>query len=205
MKNLKFATVLAVMLGVGTANYVDAGTAEADKVKKMSAEISLLMTDMQERSKKYPDVMQKLLKGQASLEQADETVSTLIKELTEIADKMADGSDFDNAIDEYVGSTISLIGDAQSSNNEQIKALLPSLNSTKETLEGSDARRAEAVILARTAVRELEKNREAIVFFIKAGAVTEAAQIISENIDEFENIVARAQAVAEGLIEGTNQ
>ncbi|WP_121633639.1 hypothetical protein [Tropicibacter alexandrii] len=163
-------------------------------------QIDALMTDLEARAASFPEVLEALRQGRANIEQADETVAQLIARLTEVTDAMEDDSEFDNAIDGYREETQSLIDQAEASDNDAIRGVIPTLRDTLRSLDSDDRSRAETVIEARNVIAALEENREAIAFFIRAGEVTRAAELISTNVAEFGDIVARGRAVATGII-----
>jgi ABC-type transporter Mla subunit MlaD len=206
MKRFFTTAIIAGVFGLilGAAPVDAQSQAEKEQVARLAGEVEQLMTDMQTRSEGFPDVLARLQAGEATIAEADETVAQLISQLTEITNSMDDDTEFAGSIDAFVASTVDLIAEAEASNNEAMKGLIPTLETTKEQLEADDARRNEAVVMARNVIRDLERNREAIAFFIKAGAVIEAANLISSSIDDFEVIVERGHAVASGLIEAAN-
>ncbi|MGR3467996.1 MAG: hypothetical protein ACU0CI_08955 [Shimia sp.] len=196
---IRFALILTLL-----ATPLLAQTPDQDRVRELADEITTLMEAMEERAAEYPEVLERLRAGEAAIEEADASVEQLIQQLTDMTGAMEDGTEFDQAIDGYVEQTEALIAEATASNNAAIRELIPSLEADRERLTAEDERRAEAVIRARNVIRELETNREAIAFFIKAGEVAKAAELISANVQEFEDIVARGQLVAQGLIEVSN-
>lgn len=177
---------------------------ERERAAEMGREIEALMVALEERSAEFPQVLVALEKGQATIEQADETVNQLIEQLRSVTDAMEDESEFDKAIDSYKVSTTELIAEAEASDNEAIRGVLPQLRETLDGLNRDDEDRAQTVIEARNVIAQLEENREAIAFFIRAGAVQEAATLISENIADFGDIVDRGKVVASGLINAAN-
>jgi ABC-type transporter Mla subunit MlaD len=206
MKRFFTTAIIAGVFGLilGAAPVDAQSQAEKEQVARLAGEVEQLMTDMQTRSEGFPDVLARLQAGEATIAEADETVAQLISQLTEITNSMDDDTEFAGSIDAFVASTVDLIAEAEASNNEAMKGLIPTLETTKEQLEADDARRNEAVVMARNVIRDLERNREEIAFFIKAGAVIEAAKLISSSIDDFEVIVERVHAVASGLIEAAH-
>ena len=82
--------------------------------------------------------------------------------------------------------------------------LIPDLQETLTGLESDDEQRSKTVVDARNLIRTLEENKETISFFIRAGEVQKAAEMISANVGDFANIVERGKAVADGLLEAAN-
>lgn len=197
------ATGLVALMMTSTAPYAQSQPEAQQNAVAIANQIKTLMEDMEVRAQGFPELLTALAEGRATIEQADQTVADLIEQLTEITTQMEDGTEFDVAIDGYVEATQGLIAEAEASNNDAMKGLIPSLKVTKESLETDDARRAALVVRSRNVIRELEKNREAIAFFIKAGAVTQAAELIRGSVNDFEGIVERGQAVAQGLIDAS--
>jgi nitrogen fixation/metabolism regulation signal transduction histidine kinase len=200
---LSVAIVAATLFIAGAAT-AQTPTENRERARAMAEDIEQLMIDLEERAAGFPDVLAALAEGRASIEKADETVSQLIDQLTAVTDAMEDGSEFDQAIDAYKDTTIDLIAEAEASGNDAIRAVLPDLRQTLDGLNADDRSRAQTVIEARNVIAELEDNREAIAFFVKAGEVQRAAELISANVDEFGTIVERGKRVANGLIRAAN-
>lgn len=200
--NIVATSLIALMMST-TAPFAQGQSEAQQNAVNLANQIKSLMEDMDARAQGMPTVLAALAEGRATIEEADQTVADLISQLTEITSQMEDGTEFDNAIDGYIEATQGLISEAEASNNDAIKGLIPGLEITKESLETDDARRAALVVRSRNVIRELEKNREAIAFFIKAGAVTQAADLIRGSVDDFEGIVERGQAIAQGLIDAS--
>lgn len=177
---------------------------ERDAARLMAEEISVLMTDLEARAEGFPAVLEALAEGKANIEQADETVDELISQLNRVTDEMDDNSEFDQAIDDFKTSTTELISEAEASTNEAIRGLIPDLQETLTGLESDDEQRSKTVVDARNLIRTLEENKETISFFIRAGEVQKAAEMISANVGDFANIVERGKAVADGLLEAAN-
>lgn len=202
----KFVQALGLTAALALAGAASAqGTnEERERAAEMGREIEELMIALEERSAEFPQVLDALAEGKATIEQADETVSQLIEQLQSVTDTMEDDSEFDKAIDSYKVSTTELIAKAEASDNEAIRGVLPRLRQILKNLNRDDQERAQTVIEARNVIAQLEENREAIAFFIRAGAVQEAANLISENIADFGEIVDRGKVVASGLINAAN-
>lgn len=198
------AAATAGALALATPASAQVSEEQRDRAREMGEMIEQLMTDLEARSTNFPEVLQALAEGRASIEQADETVNQLIAQLTEITDAMEDGKEFDQAIDDYRNETTKLIAEAEGSGNEAMKSIIPNLRETLAGLEADDEARARTVIDARNVIALLEDNREAIAFFIRAGEVQKAAELISANVDEFTDLVARGREVANSLIEAAN-
>ncbi len=192
-------TLLMTLPVVAQENATDANR-RAEAVER-AEQIDALMTDLEARAASFPEVLDALRQGRANIEQADETVAQLIDRLTEVTDAMEDDSEFDNAIDGYREETQSLIDQAEGSDNDAIRGVIPTLRDTLRSLDSDDRSRAETVIEARNVIAALEENREAIAFFIRAGEVTRAAELISTNVVEFGDIVQRGRDVATGIID----
>jgi len=203
MKNLLTSVFLSVTITL--SGFQAAGqtvsTAERDQARVMAEEIAALMADLETRAAEFPDVLTQLEEGQIAIEQADQTVADLIQRLTEVTDAMEDGKPFAEAIDNYKDITVQLIAEAEGSDNEAIRGAVSGLRTTLEGLEQDDADRQSTVVDARNAIAQLEENREAIAFFIRAGQVQEAAALIAGEVDGFQDIVARGQAIADSLID----
>ena len=176
-----------------------------DNAVMIATEVESLMTDLEARAANFPEVLAALSEGRGRIEDAEETVAALIERLTEVTDTMEDGSDFDNAIDDYKEATVDLISRGEASENETIRAMVPDLRATLEQLEQDDQNRQQTVVEARNVIQQLRDNQEAITFFIEAGEVQRGAALIQENITEFDTIVDRARGVANSLIEAANQ
>ncbi len=177
---------------------------EKDRIRAMAEEISSVMAALETRSTGYPKFIADLQAGLVTIEQADEQVQQLISELTAVTDKMEDGGDLDTSIDAYRTATSALIAEAEASNKDQIKSLIPGLQKTLTELGTSDESRASTVIEARNLIRSLEQNREEIAFFIKADQVQRASDLIAANLTEFSGIIEKGKALAAGLISGAN-
>lgn len=176
-----------------------------DNAVMIATEVESLMADLEARAADFPEVLAALAEGKARIEDAEETVESLIQRLTEVTDTMEDGSNFDNAIDDYKDATIDLIARGEASENEVIRAMVPDLRTTLEQLEQNDQNRNQTVVEARNVIQQLRDNQEAITFFIEAGEVQRGAALIQENITEFDTIVDRARGVANSLLEAANQ
>lgn len=177
---------------------------DQERVRIVAERIAELMSALDQRATEYPAFIAELEAGLVSIEQADDRVRDLIEQLTTATDEMEDGGDLDTAIDNYVAATTDLIAEAEASNNDAMKEAIPELEAARESLRADDARRAETVIEARNLIRLLERNREAIAFFIRAGQVQRAADLIRQHVDEFEAIVENGKALAEGIVEASN-
>lgn len=182
-----------------------APNAARDNAVLIASEVDSLMTDLEERAKEFPQVLEDLAEGRARAEDAENAVTSLIERLTEVTDTMEDNSEFDNAIDDYKEATTALIAEAEASPNDLIKEMVPSLRETLQQLEQDDQERNQTVVEARNVIAQLRENQEAIVFFIKAGEIQRGATLIQENVAEFDSIVSRARGVANSLIEAANQ
>ncbi|MEM8729469.1 MAG: hypothetical protein AAGF79_06075 [Pseudomonadota bacterium] len=177
---------------------------EKQRVAEMAASISELMTSLEDRAAEYPVFLDQLEQGLVDIEQADETVASLIDGLKTATTQMEDGSPFDTAIDDYKTQTIALMAEADASNNPMIKAEVPNLKTVLEGLEEDDEARARTVIEARNLIRTLEENREAIAFFIKADSVQRAAELIRANVVDFSEIIDSGKSVASRLLDETS-
>jgi DNA repair exonuclease SbcCD ATPase subunit len=193
-----------VMPGLVCAQDASPST-ERDNAVLIASEVESLMTDLEARAQEFPEVLRQLAEGTARAEDAENAVAALIERLTEVTDTMEDGSRFDNAIDKYKMATTDLIAEAEASPNDLIKEMVPSLRETLSQLEQDDQDRNQTVVEARNVIDQLKKNKEAIVFFIKAGEVQRGAALIEQNVAEFDSIVSRARGVANSLIEAANQ
>lgn len=199
-------TILAaslVFVAALTANAQGIEEQEA-RVTEMAEQIQLIMSGLEERAEIYPAFIDDLKNGLVTIEQADEQVEALITQLIEATDQMDDQSDFDAAIDEYKAATVALIGEAEASANDNMKTLIPVLKGDLASLETSDENRAETVIEARNLIRSLEQNREAIAFFIRAGQIQRATDLIDKNVEEFSKIVENGKELAGGLVSAAN-
>ena len=200
---LRFAACFAACLAAAPAAAQVTGD-QRERAIQMGEQIEQLMVDLEQRAAGFPEILQALAEGRANIEQADETVNQLIDQLKQVTDAMEDGTDFDQAIDDYKDETTTLIAEAEASDNPAIRSVIPDLRATLEGLNGDDRDRAQTVIEARNVIAALEDNREAISFFIRAGQVQRAAELISTNVAEFGDIVERGKIVANGLIEAAN-
>ena len=177
---------------------------EKERVRATAEEIGKVMSALEARATGYPKFVADLQAGLITIEQADEQVQQLITELKTATDKMADGGDLDTSIDAYRTSTSALIAEAEASNNDAIKSAIPGLQETLAELGTSDESRASTVIEALNLIRSLEKNRDAIAFFIKADQVQRASDLITDNVTEFSKIVQDGKALATRLIGAAN-
>lgn len=194
----------AVFSGIAVPAIAQQSSAEEARVKTLAAQLELVMSGLEERAEAYPAFVQELQAGLVTIERADEEVGELIAQLIAATDQMDDKSDFDTAIDEYRSATVDLIAEAEASNNDDYKSIIPDLEAILEELNASDERRAETVIEARNLIRSLEQNREAIEFFIRAGQVQRAAALIEANVDEFVEIVENGKALTGSITPAAN-
>lgn len=194
----------AVFSAVWLPAFAQAPSAEAARVKEIAANLEFVLLALEERAASYPELIVELQAGLVTIERADEEVGELIAQLIAATNQMDDQSDFDAAIDEYRDATVSLIAEAEGSNNEDIKAGIPDLEATLKELNVADEERAETVIEARNLIRSLEQNREAIAFFIKAGQLQRATALITENVAEFDKLVEAGKALANSLTRPAN-
>lgn len=194
-------SVLLISAGIAGAQVPQS---ERDRAAEMAQQISTLMVDLEARAQEFPGVLEQLRQGQIEIDMADQTVADLIAQLTEVTNAMEDDTEFDNSIDAYKDSTVALIAEAEASPNAAIKATIPALRATLASLEADDASRQQTVIDARNVIADLKENREAIAFFIRAGQVQMAAELIAANVADFSGIVERGRAIADGLIQAAN-
>lgn len=202
-----FARVLLALAAVifsAAFAFAQSETPEQQKVRVISEEIAALMTDLEQRAASYPETIQQLEQGQIKIEQANETVQGLIGRLNEITGNMEDGKEFDQAIKAYIKNTTDLIAEAQGSNNDAMKSAIPNLQKTLDNLKQDDAERAQTVVEARNLIRELERNKETLAFFVKVGEVQKAAELIRTTVGEFKDIVVRGKQLASRLAQPTN-
>ena len=208
IKLSKFGMRIAICASLAlssAAGSVWAQSADRDQVKEMAVEIKDLMEKLRTRTEALPPLLEKLEQGLENINKAQEHVAGLIANLEEATTHMEDESAFDLAIDNYKGETLDLIAEAKASNNDVIKRAIPGLQKTLAGLEKDDQDRSTTVAEARNLIRTLEKNDEALVFFIKANQVQLAAESIRENIGKFSEIVKNGSALAESLLEGVTQ
>ena len=189
----------ALVFGFATIVHAQPTNEEKARVRAISEQIEVLLSDLESQASEYPEVMVELRQGLINIETADETVQKLIDQLTEITDNMEEGSEFEGAIASYVEFTASLIAEAEGSNSDAQKALIPDLKETLEGLKENDRTRRQTVVDARNVIRQLEKNREDIAFFIKAGEVQQAAELIDAQVGEFARIVEQGKSLANDL------
>lgn len=200
-----FALAVATLYFVPGTTFAQDGHSSRENAVMIAKEVESLMTDLEARAADFPEVLAALADGQARIEDAEATVASLIERLTEVTDTMQDGSEFDNAIDDYKAATVDLIARGEASENDAIRSMVPSLRTTLEQLEKDDQNRNQTVVEARNVIQQLRDNQEAIAFFIEAGEVQRGAALIAENVAQFDNIVDRARGVANSLIEAANQ
>ncbi len=205
--NSLFALALAAFLGAPGLSHAQEAPPNAarDTAVLVASEVEGLMIDLEARAQEFPAVLEELAAGRARVEDAENAVASLIERLEEVTDTMEDGSDFDNAIDEYKDATVGLIAEAEASSNDIIREMVPSLKATLDQLEQDDQERNQTVVEARNVIAQLRESQAAIVFFIRAGEVQRGAALIQENVAEFDSIVSRARGVANSLIETANQ
>jgi len=175
-----------------------------EKAREVAQRVDLLMQTMQTQAEGYPDTLERLRLGQETIQKADETVSEMIDRLKTMADEMEDESEFAVSIDAFENEAQQLIAEAEASNNAKIKELLPTLTEDRDSLRDSDQRRSRTVVEARNLIRDLEDNRSTIAFYIKANALSEAADLIAASVTDFEGIVAEGRQLADELIEASN-
>lgn len=201
LKNFMFAGLVSVVAMTAHAQSV---TDEEARVNDMAEQLQVVMLGLEERAEGYPAFIVDLQNGLATIEQADEQVGALIAQLIEATDQMDDESEFDTAIDEYKTATVKLIAEADASGIDVIKSSIPDLEASLARLEAADQNRTETVIEARNVIRSLEQNREAIAFFIRAGQIQRATELIEQNVVEFAAIVENGKELASGLVSAAN-
>lgn len=204
MNRTIFSIGLAATLLMTTPTFSQVSSNDRDTARTVATEVAALMADLEARAEGFPDVLEQLRQGQIAIEQADETVAQLIQQLTEATNAMQDGSAFDNSIDGFKETVTGLISESEASPNEAIRSASAGLRTSLIRLEADDESRRRTVVEARNVIAELEENRTAIAFFIRAGQVQQAAALIGESVAEYADIVARGQAVADSLIEAAN-
>lgn len=205
VKNVVVVTVATFFAVMTSADDLLAQDGEAkSNVEAMAGQIQELMDQLSQRNEEFPPFIKELEDGLVTIEQAQEKVDILINDLREATDKLQDGSDFDKAIDAYKEETVALIAQAEASNNEAIKGAIPELTVILQSLEDDDKKRSATVVEARNLLRTLERNDEALVFFIKAKQVKLAAKAISENVADFEAIVENGKVIAQSLLDGAS-
>lgn len=199
----RIGTAAFLALSASTTALVAQDTAATadEQIATAAATIQDLVTQLTARAEGYPDFVAELQEGLVTIEQADEQVRELIASLTEATTQLEDGSDVDNAIDDYLAVTRDLIAEADGSTNEAIRGAIPGLEATAEDLIASDRSRGELVIEARNLIRTLEQDQEALAFFIRANQVQQAAEMIAGNIEEFGRLVENGNTLASSLLE----
>lgn len=200
-KSLMFAGLVSM---VAFTVHAESSIEEEARVNDMAEQLQMVMSGLEERAEGYPPFIEDLKNGLVTIEQADEQVAALIAQLIEATDQMDDESEFDAAIDAYKAANVELIAEADASGNDAMKSGIPDLKASLARLEAADQNRNETVIEARNVIRSLEQNREALSFFIRAGQVQRAIELIETNVIEFSEIVENGKELAGGLVSAAN-
>lgn len=174
------------------------------RISEMAEKIKLVMGQLEERSAKYPKFIEDLQDGLVTIEQADSQVAALLEQLRVVTEQMDDQSEFDKTIDDYKSVIEKLIGEAEASNIDAIRATVDSLQRTLAKVNEADSKRGETVIEARNLIRALEVSRDALSFFVRAGQVQRASELLAQNVLEFSDIVANGKELAGGLVSAAN-
>lgn len=199
---LNFAKVGAVLLAtlVGPSNAAAQGLDDA-RIAEVSQQVQQFMVDLQERNASLPDTVTALRESRERVEQADETVTQMIADLTEMTDRMDVESDFRQEIVNFDGTLLDLIAQLEVSGDEVLEAAVPGMRARYDRLRGIDQRRANAVIEARTIIRDLEENRDRIKLLLQIGEIDRALEAMDSTVSGFEDVIAQANELASAAVE----
>ena len=171
-----------------------------ERLRALNVEIRQLGEAMAERAASYPDIIEDIRAKRVEIDRAEQDVQKMIDDLTALTNSMDVDSDFREEIKGLDGQIAQLIEDVKATNDEALADLLQGLEDRYALLQDIDRRRAEAIIEARAAIRDLENNRERLVLIRRIGAIDAAIAIMEASVSDFEDIVSKARSVADDVV-----
>ena len=172
-----------------------------ERLKELNKNISDLTTKIDERSVAYPKVIKGIRDKTVKIEKAQDEVDKLISDLNEITDQMDIKSDYRKELKALEDKVNELIVKVEQTDDEALKDMLGLLKKRYEKIQKIDRDRAEAVIKARAAIRDLEDNQERLVLIIQIGHIDGAIAILEASLQDFKDVVEDATAIAKAVDE----
>ncbi len=172
-----------------------------ERLKELNKNISDLTTKIDERSVAYPKVIKGIRDKTVKIEKAQDEVAKLIADLNQITDQMDIKSDYRKELKALEDKVNELIVKVEQTDDDTLKEMLVLLKQRYAKIQKIDRDRAEAVIKARAAVRDLEDNQERLVLIIQIGHIDGAIAILEASLKDFKDVVEDATAIARAVDE----
>ena len=192
------ARVCIVTIGISASSFAAHAqdSAADEKLKTLNAEIVELGETLQERAAAYPGIIEDIRRKRADLDRAETDVQQMIDDLKQLTDKMDADSEFHVELQGLEQQTSQLLAETKSAGDKLSQELVGQVQARLDLIKNLDRRRADAIIEARSAIRTLEDNKERLVLIRKIGAIDAALTIMEASVADFEDIVAKANAVS---------
>lgn len=165
------------------------------RIQEVSRQVQQFMVDLQERNASLPDTVAAIRESRERVEEADQTVTVMIADLTEMTERMDVNSDFRQEIVNFDGTLIDLIAELEVSGDEVLIGAVPDMKQRYDRLREIDKRRASAVIEARAIIRDLEESRDRIKLLIQIGEIDRALEAMDRTVGGFEDVLAQANDI----------
>ncbi len=192
--NLFLAGIILILI-VLVATNAETQQPSTDRLKDLNTKIGVLLTQMDERAKNYPQIIDELRQRRAGIEKAGEEVQKMLNDLKQMTDQMDVNSDYHSELNAFENHTSDMIATVEARDDPKLETIVKSLDEALKKLQSIDRRRAAAVIQAHNIIRALEDQQEILVLIRQVGHIEAAVEIFESSLGEYENIVSTAQGI----------